>query len=195
MANSKGACTNCKFRFPREQLKAVPAGKFCSDKCLHEYANNHNNKARLVSLGRKEVKKTFAAKKRAFKLNDKKLRRNQAVTAFNKYIRLRDKNKPCISCQRYHTGQYHAGHYKPAGINSALKFNELNVHKQCSACNNNLSGNLTHYRINLIKKIGLHKVEELENNKAITSFTCDQLKAIEDEYKAKCKQLERDLAA
>jgi hypothetical protein len=195
MANSKGACTNCKNRFPTDQLKAVPVGKFCTDKCLHEYANNINNKSRLVSVGRKEVKKAFTAKKRNFKLNDIKLRRRQAVMEFNKFIRLRDVNQPCISCQRHHTGQYHAGHYKPAGINSALKFNELNVHKQCAPCNNNLSGNLTNYRINLIIKIGLPKVEEMENNKEITSFTCEQLKAIEVKYKAKNKMLEQGLAA
>lgn len=195
MANSKGACTNCKQRFPREKLKAVPAGKFCTDKCLHDYANNHRNKSRLVSIGRKEEDKAFATKKRTFKLNDTKLRRRMAVMTFNKFIRLRDASEPCISCQRHHTGQYHAGHYKPAGINSALKFNELNVHKQCSACNNNLSGNLTEYRIHLIKKIGLDKVEKLENNKEITRLTCEQLKAIEDEYKGRCKLLEQDLAA
>jgi hypothetical protein len=69
------------------------------------------------------------------------------------------------------------------------------VHKQCSACNNNLSGNLTEYRIHLIKKIGFAKVEELENNKEITRLDCEQLKAIEDDYKARNKQLEQDLAA
>jgi hypothetical protein len=193
MANSKRKCANCEGRFPPAEMYIREPQAFCSVSSWIEYCAK--NVKKLAKKGNQIRNKQHAVKKRNFKLNDKKLRRSQAVTTFNKYIRLRDKNKPCISCQRYHTGQYHAGHYKPAGINSALKFNELNVHKQCSACNNNLSGNLTHYRINLIKKIGLHKVEELENNKEITSFTCDQLKAIEDEYKAKCKQLERDLAA
>ncbi|MBT0309283.1 recombination protein NinG [Morganella morganii subsp. morganii] len=32
--------------------------------------------------------------------------RQQAQTAFNAYIRERDKDLPCISCSRHHTGQY-----------------------------------------------------------------------------------------
>ncbi len=144
------------------------------------------NKDRIAK--QKKADKDFALKKRVYKLNDIKLRRKAAVTAFNAFIRLRDALEPCISCQRHHKGQYHAGHYKPAGINSALKFNELNVHKQCAPCNNNLSGNLTQYRINLITKIGVDAVIELENNKQITSYDCEQLKEIEVEYKKKLKE-------
>ncbi len=30
----------------------------------------------------------------------------EAQSVFNKFIRLRDKSEPCISCGRYHQGQY-----------------------------------------------------------------------------------------
>ncbi|MBW5405927.1 recombination protein NinG, partial [Morganella morganii] len=59
----------------------------------------------------------------------------QAQTAFNAYIRERDKDLPCISCGRHHTGQYHAGHYRTTKAMPELRFDEDNVHKQCSACN------------------------------------------------------------
>ena len=166
------------------------SGFLCSKDCLVEYqtkkAMKKINKDRIAK--QKKIYKDFALKKRVYKLNDIKLRRKTAVTAFNAFIRLRDALEPCISCQRHHNGQYHAGHYKPAGINSALKFNELNVHKQCAPCNNNLSGNLTQYRINLITKIGIDAVVELENNKQITSYDCEKLKKIEVEYKNKLQE-------
>ena len=38
------------------------------------------------------------------------------------------------------------------GAMPSLRFNTHNVHKQCSACNNHLSGNMIEYRINLIAK-------------------------------------------
>lgn len=193
MANSKRKCAHCKERKSAETMFMHLTQAFCSKEHYIEYAAT--NQKRLTAKGLKIQNKTFAAKKRDFNLNDKKLRRKAAVTEFNKFIRLRDVNEPCISCQRHHQGQYHAGHFKPAGINSALKFSELNVHKQCAPCNNNLSGNLTNYRIHLIEKIGLSEVKRLENNKKITRLTCEELKSIESFYKDMNKQIEQDLAA
>jgi hypothetical protein len=71
---------------------------------------------------------------------------NEAQKEFNAYIREVDKNEPCISCQRFHDGQYHAGHYLSVGAHPELRFNEDNCHKQCSVCNNHLSGNQLNYR-------------------------------------------------
>ena len=195
MANAKRRCTQCKTYKPATSMQIKPAGAFCDMKCLMTYAIEKNNTERLVKIGQKEADKHHAKKKRDFQANDKKLRMKEAVKAFNRFIRLRDDFKPCISCQRYHSGQYHAGHYKPAGVNSALKFNEMNVWKQCAPCNNNLSGNLTNYRINLIKEIGIEAVEVLDSNNEVTRYTCEELKSIELKYKAKCKELIKDKAA
>jgi len=84
----------------------------------------------------------------------------KAQEVFNKFIRERDKNKPCISCGAFHTLQ--AGHFYSAGHHNALRFNEDNVHGQCLRCNYYLSGNLSNYRVNLIKKIGIQRVEKLD---------------------------------
>jgi len=108
----------------------------------------------------------------------------KAQAAFNAYIRLRDGKEPCISCGRHHTGQYHAGHYRPS-VHSLLRFAELNVHKQCAPCNNHKSGNLVEYRIALIKKIGIDNVEALEVANDTKRWTVDELKQIEKIYKAK----------
>lgn len=109
---------------------------------------------------------------------------------FNEFIRLRDKDDPCISCGRFHQGQWHAGHYKTVKAMPELRFNEDNCHKQCSVCNNYLSGNLTDYRINLIKKIGIERVEFLERkDHQPLRLTVDEIKSLIAVYKNKIKEL------
>ena len=113
----------------------------------------------------------------------------EAQPEFNKYIRLRDRGQPCISCQRHHQGQIHAGHYRSVGAAAELRYNESNVHAQCAPCNNHLSGNAIDYRINLIKKIGLDQVEELEGPHKPAKYNRDDIMAIKAKYKLKCKEL------
>jgi hypothetical protein len=86
--------------------------------------------------------------------------KKKAVNVFNSWISKRDKNLGCISCGSYH--QIQAGHYYSAGHYELLRFNEDNVHSQCLRCNYFLSGNLTHYRENLINKIGIERLEKLD---------------------------------
>lgn len=84
--------------------------------------------------------------------------------AVNAYVRERDKGKPCISCQR-HCASYEAGHYIPEGSNNALRYHLWNINSQCQQCNRWKSGNLTEYRVYLVKKIGADKVEWLEEHR------------------------------
>ena len=74
--------------------------------------------------------KAHKQKKKELKDNDKSHRAKVAQQAFNAYIRFRDSNDPCISCQRHHTGQYHAGHYRSVGAHPELRFEELNNNKK-----------------------------------------------------------------
>lgn len=114
-----------------------------------------------------------------------------AETVVNKYIRERD-GKVCISCgYKGNSRQFHAGHYLPKGNNSFLRYNEDNIHSQCSICNNHLSGNLAMYRINLIEKIGTEKVEWLESQRGVTKkWTIEELKEIIKTNKIKAKEIE-----
>ena len=64
--------------------------------------------------------------------NTKQLK-DKLVKLFHKFIRERDKDKPCISCGQYTTLQ--AGHFYSGGHYSALRFDEDNVHGQCLRCN------------------------------------------------------------
>ncbi len=119
----------------------------------------------------------------------------QAQQAFNEFIRYRDRHLPCISCGRHHDGQYHAGHFRTTGANPELRFYEDNCHKQCSACNNHLSGNLINYRPALIQKIGQARFDALMGSHVLPKWKRDDYIRIRDEYRAKLKELKQQVAA
>jgi len=141
------------------------------------------------------------AQKKERRDNDRKIRLPAAQKAFNAFIRKRDELDPCISCGKFITkdmpfGQYDCGHYKTVGAFPALRFEELNASKQCKSCNGG-AGNWSikensvtkEYRINLINKIGLDKVEWIEGPHKPKKYTCAELKEIELKYKLKLKEL------
>jgi len=113
-----------------------------------------------------------------------------AQGTFNKWVNLRDEGLPCISCQKPINGRVNASHYFNANNHWNVRFDPDNVHSSCVPCNQHLSGNLHEYRIQLIKKIGLKRFEELEEKARITrKFTVDELKQITDVYKILCKSI------
>ena len=115
---------------------------------------------------------------------------NQMKSVFNKYIRLRDKDKGCISCAKRLDGKYDAGHYLTYAGHPAHRFSEINVHSQCVHCNQHLSGNLVNYRIGLVRRIGEDLVKELEQNRnAEKIYTKEELKQLIEIYKNKIKNL------
>tara|TARA_R110002096_G_scaffold66306_1_gene161368 strand:- start:25132 stop:25686 length:555 start_codon:yes stop_codon:yes gene_type:complete len=140
--------------------------------------------------------KAHTKRKKEFRDNDKPLRDKEAQKSFNAFIRMSDDKRPCISCNEFRAetavssgSNWHAGHYKTRGARPSLRFEEDNCHKQCAHCNNFLSGNIENYRINLIKKIGLDRVEWLEGTHEPKKYTCSELKEIELLYKNKLKEL------
>jgi Bacteriophage Lambda NinG protein len=167
-------CRVCKELYqPIRPLQSV-----CSPNCAYTHA-----KTIRVKAERKEIKEAKV------KLKSKAEWLKEAQAIFNQFIRLRDKDLPCISCQRFHTGQYHAGHYLTTGAHPELRFDEINVHKQCSACNNYLSGNIVEYRINLIIKIGIDAVNYLEGKHQPKHYTIEDIKTLKAIYKEKVKTL------
>jgi hypothetical protein len=114
-----------------------------------------------------------------------------AQQVFNKWINLRDKGLPCISCDKPITGRVNASHFWNANNHYNVRFNEDNVHSSCITCNQFLSGNLLEYRTRLISKIGIERFNILEaESKETRKFTKDELKEIINIYKKKIKQLE-----
>lgn len=145
--------------------------KTCNEtKCLIAFG-----KAERLRLNRKEARESK---------RDRSYWMKRCQTEFNKYIRNRDSKDPCISCNRHHKGQYHAGHYKTVGGHPALRFEEDNCHKQCSVCNNYKSGNLSEYRSNLLKKIGLDRVEWLEGPHDPVKYSIEDLQDMLAKYQS-----------
>ena len=108
----------------------------------------------------------------------------------NLYIRQRDAGKPCISCGKPIVGQVHAGHYISQGMHGFLRYHLDNISAQCPNCNVWLRGNLIKYRMNLVKKIGLERVEYLEDHmNDIKKWTRDELIAIEVDIKERLGRL------
>ncbi len=145
-----------------------------------------------ISYQRELTEKRKAKEKRKavkeFKQNDKSHLMKVAQQVFNKYIRLRDKDLPCISCGHDGNRQFHAGHFMPVGSNGHIRFDEANCNKQCSICNNHKSGNLSEYEPKLVQKIGQNEVDRLKV-KFTRSYDVKELKGIIDTYKQKVKEI------
>jgi hypothetical protein len=111
--------------------------------------------------------------------------KKQLTQVFNKFIRSRDKGKPCISCLRPLGEYFDAGHYFSRGAYPNLAWTETNVHGQCRHCNQFLSGNLINYSINLPNRIGAEAYNELINrrNDAPQKFTKEEIINLIKTYK------------
>lgn len=121
------------------------------------------------------------------------------INAFNPWVRQRDILQPCISCGRYdheiddslRGGKWDCGHYLSVGAHPELRFEPLNAHKQCKSCNGG-SGKYARknhtvameYRVRLIDRIGLEKVEWLEGPHEPKNYAIDDLREIKTMYSA-----------
>ncbi|UVM02001.1 recombination protein NinG [Pseudomonas atacamensis] len=162
----------------------------CSPACAAIDAPRHQEKARkaIDQCERREIKV------RREKLKSRAEHMREAQAAFNEWVRLRDSDRPCVSCGRHHEGQYHAGHYRSVGANPELRFEPLNVWKQCAPCNTHLSGNLVNYRLSLLQLIGPEKVDWLEGPHQARKHTVEEIKTIKAEYRAKTRELKKEAA-
>tara|TARA_R110002110_G_scaffold42316_10_gene132955 strand:- start:926 stop:1453 length:528 start_codon:yes stop_codon:yes gene_type:complete len=111
----------------------------------------------------------------------------------NKFVRLRDKDKGCISCGSALIGKYDAGHFFSAGGHGSIRFDVRNIHAQCVKCNQWEHGNLYQYHKELLKRIGSEEFQRLENkSNGVRKFDKDELKEIIKLYKQKCKEIENN---
>ena len=160
----------------------------CSTACALKDVKRNQEKAKK-SLRQAERK---AHQERKEKLKSRADYAKDCQQAFNEWVRLRDSALPCVSCGRHHDGQYHAGHYRTVSASPELRFEPLNVHKQCAPCNNHKSGDIVNYRIELVKRIGIEAVEWIEGPHEPKRYTIEDLKAITAEYRLKTRQFKAE---
>lgn len=186
-----GKSKKCAVRACRKPfVPAQPFQSWCSPECGVQIAQAAQAKERK-SIEQRERKELQARKE---KLKSRSEHAKEAQAEFNRWVRLRDADLPCISCGRYHQGKYDAGHFRSVGSNPALRFEPLNCHKQCVPCNQHMSGNAIEYRIGLVAKIGAANVEWLEGPHEPKRYSIDDLKAIKAKYKALTRELQQGRA-
>ena len=170
-------CKHCKEKFEAIHFNQ----KYCTeDKCMEVWVE----KAKEVQW--KKRKKRLKEELRT--VNDYV---KEAQKWVNKYVRLRDREKGCVSCQSPLTGKYDAGHFFSAGGHGSVRFDERNIHAQCVYCNQWEHGNLYEYQKELIKRIGKKQFLILEEkSKKTEKFDKEELKKIIKKYKEKCKTIE-----
>jgi hypothetical protein len=173
-------CKICKTLYTPNKPLQQACGIECAIQLAERGKRQDEAKNRLA-----ERKKDSETRQR---LKSKAKLAQEAQTAFNAWIRARDAQEPCISCGSTTAPSYHAGHYLSTGARPHLRYEPDNVHKQCNKCNVFLHGNLINYRINLIKKIGLERVEELENDSAPRHYTREALIELAKHYRTLAKQ-------
>ncbi|WP_024647756.1 recombination protein NinG [Pseudomonas syringae] len=171
---------------PRKLGQAV-----CSPACAIIDAPRNQAKARkaLAQVERSEIKV------RKEKLKSRSDHMKDTQQAFNEWVRHRDAALPCVSCGRDHQGQWHAGHFRSAGGHPELRFEPLNVWKQCAPCNTHKSGDLVNYRAELVRRIGITNVEWLEGPHEPQKYTVEELKALTAKYRVLTRELKKGDAA
>ncbi|MCH5583131.1 recombination protein NinG [Pseudomonas syringae] len=185
----KKTCDNpaCDIQFVPAQL----GQKVCGWACGLAIAPANQDRARKAIAQRERSE----LKARKEKLKSRSDHMKDTQQAFNEWVRHRDMGEPCVSCGRHHNGQWHAGHYRSVGGHPALRFEPLNVWRQCAPCNTHKSGDLVNYRTELVRRIGIVNVEWLEGPHEPQKYTVEELKALTAKYRALTKDLKKGQAA
>lgn len=173
-------CPLCGSTFQQQRLMQAVCGPVCARRKVNQdkAAKKADERARRDAL--KTIQKLIA----------------EAQSAFNEWIRARDEGLPCICCGRFpQSGAGHvwdAGHYRSTGSASHLRFNPDNVHRQLVICNRHGAGRAVDYRLGLIARIGLARVEALESDNTPRKWTREELESIKTTYRARTRALKRD---
>lgn len=186
-------CPICSTEYiPRSSLQKV-----CHNyKCAIAYnkkrdeENAARNKRKQERLQKSELKQRKDRLKTASQWN------KEAQAAVNKFIYWRDYGMPCIACGRplnygVRGGAVDSSHYRSRGAAPWLRFNVFNNHSGCVRCNRELSGNLIPYRLNLIEKIGLQRVERIEHDNTVRKFSIEYLKRVKAIFTRRARHYEK----
>lgn len=194
MSMRRSLCPYCRKRLEPDQ-RIHPA-------CIDGYAEALQAKAdrvkarkarELAKLDRALVRQRKAALKTIPELIA------EADRAFSAWVRERDKQAghACISSGQpldWSGNQVDAGHYRSRGAASHLRYHPDNCHSQTKRENRYLAGNAIDYRVGLIQRIGIKRVEALEADNTPHKWQRDELLNIIKEFKERLSELKRQEA-
>jgi len=158
--------------------------KTCSMKCAIEYANV-KTKENAVKEARKRKKQL----ENEWDVMTPSQWKAKLQETFNKYIRLRDREKGCVSCGiPLNNRKFDAGHFY-ATTYEGLRFHEWNVHGQCVQCNQHEHSNPHEYRRRITNRITPDQLQWLDDNRYTPlKLTIPEMKKMIDTYKQKIKE-------
>lgn len=122
----------------------------------------------------------------------------KAKTAMHLYVRTRDENSQCCSCDTILLklgragGDFDAGHLRSVGSAKHLEFDARNVWGQCKYCNDRLHGNEREYERRLRIRVGDSIVDDLMADNAPRHLKIHDYQEIERHYKNKLKELRNE---
>jgi len=189
----KRKCSNKACRVPYMFDPLRPHELWCSADCAVVLAVEKI--AKMKAKKQRQERAADKVKREGMKTYPQLIREVQRV--FNAFIRARDAELPCICCgKRFDDksltgGNVHAGHYRSTGSAPHLRFNEDNVHLQNAACNLYGAGRAVDYRVGLIARIGLARVEALESDSTPRKWAHDELRELKAHYQRKVLELRK----
>ena len=164
-------CKNCQKDFTPSIYQ--PFQRCCSPRCERMFLESKKKKTIKV----KEV--------RVESLID------TLVFIFHRYIRARDRGKPCPSCGSVWSAEFQAGHYHSAGANSSVRFNEVNVNGQCVECNSGSNFDKERYWNTLQKRWSIDKLSAMEEERTrVKRWSEEEIRELTKYYKEKLKDVE-----
>lgn len=168
-----------------EYVKRSMTHKACSPPCAAEVVMR--DRVRRERAESRRMRNEIREQREKLKTRAEHAREAQA--AVNAYVRERDAGLPCISCGNANPVQWHAGHFRSRGACPELALEPRNIFKQCSQCNDHLSGNVLEMRKGILARKGQEELEWLEGYHPPRKYSIDDLKAIKALYKQKLKEL------
>lgn len=184
-------CKACRGKFtPR-----TPLATTCSVPCAIEHGK------KVTAQQKAKQKRQERAQDKA-KLDSMKTYPQlvaECQKAFNALVRYRDKlaGHACISSGRaldWSGNAVDAGHYRSTGSAPHMRFNFDNCHAQSKHDNQYKAGNAVDYRIGLIARIGLARVEALESDNTPAKWTHDDLRRMKEEFQRQLRELKKEAA-
>ena len=178
-------CKHCKKNYERQYPMQVACSIACAIALKNELSLVKKVDGEMTKVWKRETKE---------KHKDASHYRKELQILFNKFIRIRDKDTPCISCDRNMVGRKgDASHFFSVGSYPNLRYDEDNVHLACVPCNQHRGGNLIEYALRLPKRIGEERFESLKDRRNIPSYlSVPELIEKIDYYKSRIKELEQE---
>lgn len=177
-------CRVCRADFqPSKPLQNV-----CGPECAIKQAQAKRAKAERIAqaVDRKTVKAKLAKLKPGY-LEAK------AQDAINAYVRVRDHEEGCISCDKgsHWHGQWHCGHLIPRGRSSFLRYDLRNLNKQCSVCNGREGGQVAEHERGIILRYSQDRLDYLKSAPRSRRYDDDYLIRMAKIFRKKTRILKK----